>query len=1078
MADTSNWFVAADAAPRGDGSREKPFHDPWLAFRRAEPGDNIHIAAGTYYGRFDRSSWIIDRPNITVFGGYSRDFSTRNPWKTPSVLGYCSGYEYVRDNNLIAGRATHSGLVLDGIFFDGAGRNTYGDKSGEGIRSFPNMEGALASFSAENVIIRNCIFANSAIGAVELSGAGSRFENNLLINHIGLAMLDLRSSLPMIGTPISVKHNAFCFIHDPGDPAGAGGDCAQGVRINCPAVLEDNMFVSCGNAAISTFLDPARIAVDRNLFFVTPHNVITTRVSGALGEITEKNFDEAEDLGFKSFTGNAIQDPAIAGLPAAWLDAYSRHLLSRYKTPPRESGNALRSSAGLAPLAPADLEDNEQKGSLAPLLSVSDVLAFSFGTERGPQRAEMAVAIPAPVASPVFEYRRIEWASIKTPDPSLANTRVELRVGFGAEQNSYVLADAGPETHMGVRVFQPGADDSIFVLIRRNTFPVRQWSEATTYVRGTDVEKTYLVRGIYRTDVSGHLQNCALIVESIAPAPVFAPEIPARPSGRDWFVRAGSSGGDGSREKPFRDPFQALERAEGGDSIHVAAGDYYGKLRCGKWTISIRNLAILGGYDSDFANRDPWTNLTRFVLDEEQRGKGIPDGNIITSEQNNDGLILDGFIFDGSTWNRYKDDSLDVANSPSAPLLSLRGLRSPVTVRNCIFLNASEGAVNVSCPLTVFENNIIVNTTGVALTVSADGAGPAVIRNNTILFACDPTPRAGTGKSMAGTLVQLNGRAEIVFDSNVVAFADNFGIRATVPQKNLALRNNAFGTSLYIQLTDGNYLWADASTWNRRVVGDSDFALEGEQSCLPKLPVDPAFGDLALTRLFKLPSRISEAEWKSIAAAIGASVAPEAQQAAPAPEPEKPAKTGGSSIDDLLAKIARTEDKLKDATPKPAAGPKYCPIFDYKKALALAQDPAASGPGARRKKLTVSFSAPKQKKSREYTRITAAEIDANVSALEGKAVEMEVTELRDSSTSPALFPAGTSKNDFSAFSVVCSEAETRTRLAIVIPDDTEASKRIRRAVRTDKVHVRGIAYATINSNGLSIVVDEVEIAGT
>jgi len=53
---------------RGDGSRERPFHDPWAAFRRAEPGDTIHIAAGTYYGRLDRSSWIVECPRITVLG--------------------------------------------------------------------------------------------------------------------------------------------------------------------------------------------------------------------------------------------------------------------------------------------------------------------------------------------------------------------------------------------------------------------------------------------------------------------------------------------------------------------------------------------------------------------------------------------------------------------------------------------------------------------------------------------------------------------------------------------------------------------------------------------------------------------------------------------------------------------------------------------------------------------------------------------------------------------------------------------------------------------------------------------------
>jgi len=37
---------------------------------RAEPGDTIHIAAGTYYGRLDRSSWIVECPRITVLGGY------------------------------------------------------------------------------------------------------------------------------------------------------------------------------------------------------------------------------------------------------------------------------------------------------------------------------------------------------------------------------------------------------------------------------------------------------------------------------------------------------------------------------------------------------------------------------------------------------------------------------------------------------------------------------------------------------------------------------------------------------------------------------------------------------------------------------------------------------------------------------------------------------------------------------------------------------------------------------------------------------------------------------------------------
>jgi len=44
---------------------------------------------------------------------------------------------------------------------------------------------------------------------------------------------------------------------------------------------------------------------------------------------------------------------------------------------------------------------------------------------------------------------------------------------------------------------------------------------------------------------------------------------------RDWFIREGAEGGDGSQAKPFADPWQALEKCEAGDVIHVAGGNYY-----------------------------------------------------------------------------------------------------------------------------------------------------------------------------------------------------------------------------------------------------------------------------------------------------------------------------------------------------------------------------------------------------------------------------------------------------------------------------------------------------------------------
>ncbi|MCU1255671.1 MAG: hypothetical protein JWM83_1970 [Candidatus Angelobacter sp.] len=1084
MAATTDWFVAAESGFAGDGSRDKPFHDPWQAIHCAGPGDVIHIATGTYYGRYDRSSWIIDCPNLTIRGGYGRDFTTRTPWKTPSVFAFFPGYEATRESNMVAGRGDHSGLTLDGLLFDASGANLYGNKPGDGISSYPNMSAAIASFNAANVTIRNSIFVNSANGGVELSGDGSHIENNLLLNMIGIGMLDLRSSSTMIGHPIVARNNGFCFIHDVGDPPGSGGDSAIGIRVNCPAVLQDNIFVSCGNAAISLYLDPARVSIERNLFFLTPRDLVKSRSQGNSGEITEKNLEELEDIGVKSSADNIVQDPGMTGLRPEWLDAYTRHLLAHYAKPPRETANAIRTAAGLPALTPDDLAKPENTGGLAPRFAVPDALALGFTAKQGFHAVELAAEITANTAKPDLKYRSVDWNVINMADPSLANARVELRAGLGSEQNTTLLSDATPDSHMGVRIFQPASDDSgIFILIRRNTLPARQFQDAIRYTRGMDVESTYFLRGIYRTDIEpSSRQKVALIVESIVPAPLIAANAAPRPEGRDWFVKAGASGGDGTREKPFRDPFQALDKAEGGDSIHVAGGDYFGKLHSGQWKVSIRNLSLLGGYSADFADRDPWANPTRLLLHEEEKAKGRLEGTILASEENSDGLIVDGFIFDGAAWNTYAPDgSLDVGNSPSSPLVSLRGGRAPITVRNCLFINGSSGAVIVSCPFGVFENNIVLNTSGSSLAFRADGPGPWTIRNNTVLFACDPTSRAGTGKSSgAGTLLQLTGRAVVVVESNIFGFADNFGVRACVPQQNVSFNNNVFAANLFNHLTDAQYLWADGSNWERRAGADSDFAaFQGNTLKLPKLPVDPGFSDAALSRLFTLPSRISTDEWKSVAARIGSSAMPPAP-GEPAPTAADKPVTAGSSLNDLLAQLGSMETKMKqaEATSKKPQSPGlvYCPIFNWKKAVGLAQETSIAEVGARRVRPSVSFKTIQTRVAVDYTRITSQEIDANHASLNNKPVELDVTQARDSSTNPSLFPAGTERDNFDAYSVIPVDGATRTRIAIIIRLDTAASKLIRCRTSTDTLRIRGTVCATGDSGALSIVVDTAEAA--
>jgi Right handed beta helix region len=1098
---TADWFVAPDAQ-NGDGSRDKPFHDPWQALRAAGPGDTIHIAAGNYCGRYDRSSWIVDAPNLTLLGGYSRDFSRRTPWQTPAVFAAYHGYEAVREDNVITGHADHSGLTLDGLYFDNAGRNRYGEKPVEGLCDYPSTDGPIASFNGKAVTIKNCVFANGGTGGVELSGDGSRFENNLVFNIIGLGMLDLRSASGGQTQLIKVLNNHFCFAHDTaGPPFGTGADNAIGVRVNCPAIIQDNVFVSCGNAAISTFHDPDHIAVAGNLFYLTPHDTLTSRFGGTLADITETNLDELEDVGFKSAAGNSVQDPGMKNLTPGWLDAYSRYLLSNYAKPPREAVNAVRTGAGLAALSPADLEKTQAQGALAPRLSPQDVLAMSFAAKKGFHPIDLPVNLTQRSPKATDSYRSIDWSVIAKPDPSLGNQLVELRVGLGSEQNTALLAEFTPETHMGIRIYQPFTDDgSIYVLVKRYTLANRQFEEAIKFNNGREVETTYFLRGVYRIDIApSSFQKVTLVVDSIVAAPLIVASPASRPPGRDWFIKAGASGGDGTREKPFRDPFQALDKAEGGDTIHVTVGDYFGKLHSGQWKILIRNLTLLGGYDAEFAQRDPWKNPTRLVMNDEERAKGSRLGTILSSEENSEGLVLDGFIFDGSTYNTYTNGSLDLDRSPTEGLVRLRGAMVPITVRNCLFINACTEAISISCPYGLVENNLILNSSGWALKVNANGPGPFIIRHNTILFASDPTPRAGTGQSSAdGTLIHLTGRAATTLDSNIVAFADNYGVRCAISQPSVSFTNNVLAAHLFNYLTDTGYLWADSSNWERRAVRDSAFdSITGNTLDLPTLPVEAEFADAVLPRLFELPSRLCIDQWRFFAAQIGASVKPPVPIAAPATNPgpaaaevapapaaapaaAKPA--GPASLSDLMARLGA----LKTAPPKveaaavPAAGtdktnPVYCPIFDWKKALALAQGLQEDGPGAHWLKLAVSFTAAQPRAEIQYTSVAPQELAGDLAAFDNKPLELEVTDAHESSTSPALFPTGTSKADYTAYYVSTPGDSLRTRLSIVARDDTAASKALSRTRPSDRIRIRGTARVLRNPGALAIVADSAEV---
>ena len=181
--------------------------------------------------------------------------------------------------------------------------------------------------------------------------------------------------------------------------------------------MQDNIFVSCGNAALSLYLDPARVSIERNLFFLTTRDILKSRAQGNTGEITDKNLDELEDLGLRSSAGNIVQDPGMTGLRPEWLDAYTRHLLANYARP-RETANGVRTTSGLPALATGDLDKPENKGALAPRFSVTDALALGFTGTQGFHAIELTTEITGQSVQPA-PYHSVDWSVISAPDPLL-----------------------------------------------------------------------------------------------------------------------------------------------------------------------------------------------------------------------------------------------------------------------------------------------------------------------------------------------------------------------------------------------------------------------------------------------------------------------------------------------------------------------------------------------------------------------------------------------------------------------------------------------------------------------------------
>ena len=704
-AEARDWFVRAGAAA-GDGSWEKPFADPWQALDKAEAGDKVHVAEGEYYGKLEAGYWVIPFARVEMIGGYDAEFKDRDPWKHPSKLLWKKGSQNHTDTSVarVSGsRNDHSGAVLDGFFIDMKDLNTYATGEGGSLKE-PRLQRAV-SFEHPGAVIRNCVIANSPLTAVSIR-QGVTLDNNVIVNSVDVAV-DATGGNTLRGSsnidPPVIRNNTIIGTWVSGSPAGKGGAGGIGIKIDKGTVIEGNIIALSANHGIWLGNAPvAAVTFRKNVFHRNLFSNVKFFFDGKDTSVDDYDMEALSDLGFGILEENTVADPGFS-YDSAWLDGFTLHAFNHGKVFKAEDWNGLRETVGLPALT-------ESGPAFAPVYNMQQVLSLLLPNDakvaagarvRKIDVKPFSAAASAPIAK---NYRKTDLATWAKNPGAVDGQALEMLISLQGVANVAGLSDVAPETH-GAKFIEGrvGGGDRIIAIYKKGTKAERVFDEAKFFGSFVgEASELYVARGTAR--VASGYPKARFIVDSIERYEATAAKV-VRPAGRNWYVRASETGGDGSMAKPFRDPYQALEKAGSGDIIHVTEGEYGGKLKNGRWIVGKPWIALLGSYDREFQTRDPWEHPS--VLEWPANSKTTGQGYLLEGDGDHTGLIIDGFIFDHRTLNRYlADGSLDPSSSDKSEHVSISSLG--VIIRNCVFVNGASGALRMSVGQIV-ENNLFVN---------------------------------------------------------------------------------------------------------------------------------------------------------------------------------------------------------------------------------------------------------------------------------------------------------------------------------------------------------------------------------
>ena len=291
--------------------------------------------------------------------------------------------------------------------------------------------------------------------------------------------------------------------------------------------------------------------------------------------------------------------------------------------------------------------------------------------------------------------------------------------------------------------------------------------------------------------------------------------------GADLYVSqsTGKKKAPGTKEAPFKAINDAVKKAKPGDTIHIAAGKYTGKLGASEIIID-KAVTLIGSYSPDFSQRD----LAQFATliqpaNDKNDTKGIGLLTLNPPAGKGPDLVIDGLVIDQGYMNSYHTikgkpegvetgmwleppakgakDKFGSAKSYSIYKETKNRYEGNIIIRNCVIANAGNFGINIShyAGTVKILNNLFVACMMESCCVSCSNVKPGTVEvefaNNTVLFTWSRTSEmTDMGYGFECMTKVTSNIHHNIFGLNVFAGVKND--KGDPKTKNVKLDNNIF----------------------------------------------------------------------------------------------------------------------------------------------------------------------------------------------------------------------------------------------------------------------------------------------